>query len=515
MARDPSEKVVIERSTLLRIAAITLAILILFTVYTIGIDRNPPGFYLDESGIAYNAYLVARTGAGEFGSKFPLYFQLYTGGYTQFSNPTPVYSLAAVFMFTGPSILVARLTSAAAMFAACLLLGLLARRISGQWSIGVLVAFFALLTPWLFELGRLVMDPLVYSLVLVGYLWSVYLASERSKWSWWNIVSIAAMLALVTYSYTIGRLLAPMLALGLLVFAVDRSRFVAVVKTWAIYAITLIPLAIYVNQTPELMTRFRLISYIKPDTPYSELIGRFVARYLQDINPLTMLMRGDVNPRHHIQSALGSFYLAVFLLACIGIVIVIARHRNDPWWRYVVFGLLVSVVPGALTVDIFHTLRMIAFPLFLLMLSIPALEWLLKLGKTPDDLFRSSPGLKRVIGIALLALLAVEAVYFHWKHYTSGPLRGYVFDTAYKQLYDTAVELPDRPIYLVDAYWGPAYIHSYWYAALEGRDKSEFVHEPYGARPPAGSVVISSEQTCLNCEMIRKEGIFLLYRTKQ
>ena len=39
------------------------------------ISHNPPGFYLDESATAYNAYLVSRTGAGEFGSRLPLLFQ--------------------------------------------------------------------------------------------------------------------------------------------------------------------------------------------------------------------------------------------------------------------------------------------------------------------------------------------------------------------------------------------------------------------------------------------------------
>ncbi len=34
------------------------------------LSHNPPGFYVDESGIAYNAYLVAHTGAGEFGRGF-------------------------------------------------------------------------------------------------------------------------------------------------------------------------------------------------------------------------------------------------------------------------------------------------------------------------------------------------------------------------------------------------------------------------------------------------------------
>ena len=74
----------------------------LFIGYTSGLSRNPPGFYVDESAIAYNAYLVSRTGAGEFGSRFPLYFQVFTAGFTQYVNPTQVYLLAFVFRFLPP-----------------------------------------------------------------------------------------------------------------------------------------------------------------------------------------------------------------------------------------------------------------------------------------------------------------------------------------------------------------------------------------------------------------------------
>jgi len=108
----------------------------------------------------------------------------------------------------------------------------------------------------------------------------------------------------------------------------------------------------------------------------------------------------------------------------------------------------------------------------------------------------------------------VEASYFHWKYYSEGPKRGYVFDSDYKPIYDEAVAQPQRPIYLVDAYWGPKYINAFWYAVLEGRARSEFVHQPYSVRPPSGAIVISSEQACSNCELIRKNGDVLLYRTR-
>src|SRR6267143_1451492 len=114
--------------------------MLLFKLYTLGLSHNPPGFYVDESAITYNAYLVSRTGAGEFGPRFPVFFEMFTNGFTQYVSPTQVYLLAFVFRFLPPSILLARIFSAFWVFAACLLLGLLARRISGKLTIGVIVA---------------------------------------------------------------------------------------------------------------------------------------------------------------------------------------------------------------------------------------------------------------------------------------------------------------------------------------------------------------------------------------
>src|SRR5438046_721454 len=142
----------------MRILLCVAAVVLLFSLYTWGISQNPPGFYVDESATAYNAYLVSRTGAGEFGPRFPVLFQEYAVSNPTYINPLTIYLLAIVFRFLHPSIPVARTFAAFWMFAACLLLGVLAKRISGQRKIAIVVAGTALLTPWFFEIGRLVYD---------------------------------------------------------------------------------------------------------------------------------------------------------------------------------------------------------------------------------------------------------------------------------------------------------------------------------------------------------------------
>lgn len=163
----------------LRILLWVAAIGLLFTLYTSGISRNPPGFFLDESATAYNAYLISRTGAGEFGPRLPLLVQLYSGPAASYVNPVTIHLLAIVFRFLPPSVLVARMFVAFWMFSACLLLGVLARRISGQVKIGLIVAITALLTPWLFEESRLVWDAHFVPMAVVVFLLAAYSAQTK------------------------------------------------------------------------------------------------------------------------------------------------------------------------------------------------------------------------------------------------------------------------------------------------------------------------------------------------
>src|SRR6476646_6227722 len=142
----------------LRIFLCAAALIVLFCLYTWGVSQNPPGFNVDESATAYNAYLVSRTGAGEFGPRFPVLFHQFAVSNPTYMNPVAIYLMAIVFRFVHPSIPVARACAAFWMFAACLLLGVLAKRISGQRTVGIIVAGTALLTPWFFEIGRLVFD---------------------------------------------------------------------------------------------------------------------------------------------------------------------------------------------------------------------------------------------------------------------------------------------------------------------------------------------------------------------
>src|ERR1043166_2188226 len=118
----------------------------------------------------------------------------------------------------------------------------------------------------MFDVSRLVIETFFYPMAVVLFLLALHAAQKQESWSWLNVLWVAATLMLLTYSYTIGRLLGPLLAGGLILFATSQPRIISIVKTWVVFAVTLIPLLIFRARNPEALTqRFYLISYIKPN----------------------------------------------------------------------------------------------------------------------------------------------------------------------------------------------------------------------------------------------------------
>src|ERR1043165_10125530 len=122
--------------------------------YLAGQQSNPPGFYLDECSIGFNALQIARHGVDEHGVAFPLFFE----AFGEYKNPVYIYLLAAVFEATGPSNLVARRLSALLGWLACVAIGWLAWRTSRSRGVAAAAFLLAIFTPMIFEMSRLAFE---------------------------------------------------------------------------------------------------------------------------------------------------------------------------------------------------------------------------------------------------------------------------------------------------------------------------------------------------------------------
>jgi len=529
-AKNTSFSIKAVSKRVLRIAPWVVGLGLVFAIYTSGLSKNPRGFFMDESCTAYNAYLLAHTGAGEFGPRFPFFFEVYRGEYVQYYHPVDEYLLALVFLFRSPSILLVRMYSTFLMFSACVLLGFLAKRISGSYLIGCIIGAFALVTPWFFEVGRLAWEAHLVPLLTILFLHALYHAQRKEKWSLLDIALLVLSLGLLTYCYASGRALGPLMAAGLVFFTTTRKQIIAVATTWILYAVTLLPAFLFGQQHPGvLMKRFIETSYLRTTIPLGDNLNRFIDRFLEDQSLIGLLLTGDLHSRHHLQGSGGAFFYSIFAIVVIGFVIVVARRRNDPWWRFVLYGLAAAIVPGAITTWPTHALRLLAWPVFLLLLAVPGLEWFLarkpnllasssaEPAKADDDRRSTTESfVPRPVLLSLLAILlgfcAVETYWFQTVYRREGPKREGEFDVDYKKAYDAAVNQSSRPIYLEDGRWGPGYIHALWYATLEKRPTSEFTYLPSGSKAPSGAVVISTSDVCEGCETITRAYVYHVYR---
>ncbi|MGH9904738.1 MAG: hypothetical protein ACRD8U_04030 [Pyrinomonadaceae bacterium] len=474
--------------------------------YFLKVPNNPPGFFLDESSIAYNAYLIAETGRDEHGARWPLFFR----AFGEYKNPSYIYLLAALFKVTGPSITAARVLSATLGLAAALVFGLLAWRVTGRSEAWPLLTFTALLTPWLFELSRLAFEVAVLPLTLVLFLLFLQRCATKERWTWVNAAGLAALLALVTYSYSIGRLLGPLLAVGLAIF-IKRVGFSSILRSWSLYALALVPAYMFHRRQPGGLTgRFSLITYLDPRESYLNNVLAILRHYITNLNPWRMVALGDpdINQLTQVEGC-GLVLVVTGVLALVGLWRIV-RHRHDPWWLYIVYGLLVAPIPASLTKETFHTLRLAPLVVFVLILSIAAVEWFFEAARTEHR--------RLVVAGVLVALALVQGAFFLWKFHTDPPSerRLHLLDVEYvPAIFEPALAQPSRPIFIADALGVPGYIQAYWHATLRGVPRSEFVRLADDALPPKGALTISTEETCNRCKVLSKTSPYLLYVSEQ
>jgi 4-amino-4-deoxy-L-arabinose transferase-like glycosyltransferase len=475
--------------------------LLVIVCYFYGVPKNPDGFFVDEASIAYNAHNVAQTGKDEYGQAFPLYFQ----AFGEYKSPVYIYILSAVFWFTGPSTLVARMLSAVMGLATALLFGILAAQLAGRRRVGLIVFLAAALTPWIFEISRLVFEVTFLPFNIALFLLVLQRAAKHPRWSALTATGLGLLLGLMVYTYSVGRVMAPLFALGLAIFF-TRLRWRKVILTWIVFGITLLPLTVFTLHHPgALSERFKFVTYVKPGDTRSQIALRFMQNYAQNFSPRRWLLYGDPEPRHHLPGT-GSLLAAVVALAGLGLILVLLHYRSDAWWRFIIYGLLVSPIPAALTLDYFHTLRLIALPCFLLVLTVPAIQFLL------DENCRW----RKVCGATLATLVLftlLQGALFQWRFHKALP-REDAFDSYYQELLAKAVAQPERPIYLLDK-TPAAYVYAYWYATTWRLRLDNFYRVPPGESPPPGAVVIGHELPCTDCEIIIQRGQFQVYRRKK
>jgi 4-amino-4-deoxy-L-arabinose transferase-like glycosyltransferase len=478
----------------LEVVVVVVVLAVIVAVFLRVSPDNPPGFFRDESAIAYNAYSLATTGRDEYGARTPLFIR----SFGDYKSPLYVYLLAGVYRVTGLSIGVARGFSAVLGLAAVLVVYWLAFTISRRQWIALAVAMLAGLTPWLFESTRVVYEVALMPLVVALLLLAVYRASA-GRWRWGHSVAIGLLLGALAYTYQSGRVLAPLLAVGLLL-CWHRGPWRQLGLVWAVFLASVVPIALWSRAHPGALTaRYHNTTYLQPGTSFWDAAGQFFVHYAHDMNVWHWLRQGDPNELQHVQGT-GSVFFVEIALALAGIAIVLVRRRSSPWWWFVLFGVLGSPVAAALTSGTFPSLRMISLAVYVPLLAIPALEEIASLRGAARP---------AVVG-ALLVAFAVEAAHWQLFYERHGPDRTVAFEAMARPLVDSALR-SGRNVYVFRSAHGP-YIDTLLYGAIAKRPAGSILVLDPRSRPPAGALVVGAAGECPQCPTVDRAATFESFR---
>jgi 4-amino-4-deoxy-L-arabinose transferase-like glycosyltransferase len=459
---------------------------------------NPPGFHRDEAALALNAYTLSTGLRDEDGARAPLFFR----SFDDYKSPVFPYTLAAVFKVTGPSQTAARAVSAVLVLAAILLLGLLAWRLSRDALVTALAVLAAGLTPWLFELGRMAIEASTQPLLLVALLLTLERAVRLDRYSIGHGIAAGALLGLFTYSYTGSRLLGPLLAAALVVFA-GRARRRLLLAAWVTFAVALVPVGVYALRHPgNLTARYDATTIARDGLSGIRLVLQAIANWAKDLNPLHWATAGDPAPYIH-NGGYGAFYAGVLALALAGVVLVLRHERANPFWRYVLLATLLVPIPAALTVDRYNAIRLALLPVLLAVLAVPALQELV------DAVRRSWAA--RLTAAAIALVVAVQFTLFLDEYRTRGPGRVVLFEAGVRPLLEPHLRAGET-VY-VDRDDRGAQAQARWHAADLDLPDERVVVLPDGGAPPAGSLVLLLFQECdFECNVVESWDRYRLAR---
>lgn len=210
-----------------------------FLLRFISLSSVPNGLYPDETAIGANAVSILQTGKDEYGASYPLYFR----SFDDYKLPVYIYSTAFFIKFLGVNAFAVRVTSALFGFLAVVAIFFLVLQLSKNKLLATTVSFFLAINPWHTFFSRVGYEVNVASsLITIGLLFFILAVHKKNSIPLFVISTVAFLLSVYTYSVT--RLIAPVIFVALLIFyrkKLTSSSPVRWVIPLIIFAVGMIP----------------------------------------------------------------------------------------------------------------------------------------------------------------------------------------------------------------------------------------------------------------------------------
>ena len=239
-----------------------LLIALCFRVYRLG--SVPPSASLDEVSVGYNAYSIAKTGADEYGTKFPLLLR----AYDDWRPALYAYLVIPFLSIFGLSVHAVRLPSVLLGMLTILLVYYLSREVfeggrvdKAPWGevVGLVGALFLAISPWHIYISRLGHEANLGITLVVGgtYFFLRWVNTKKRLPLFLSFLFFALSL----YGYQSEKIIAPLWLGGLLIAYWQRVSKAKHLFLSAGLCAALVALPMFIlSLSPEGLTRFTATS---------------------------------------------------------------------------------------------------------------------------------------------------------------------------------------------------------------------------------------------------------------
>lgn len=454
-------------------------------LYQLG--TNPPSIDWDEASLGYNAYSIEKTGADEYGTKFPLSIR----SFDDYKPALYVYLDIPFVWLMGLTELSVRLPSALLGIVTVLAVYLLVREVFAigrveswrQETIALLSSFFVSVSPWNLQFSRAAFEGNIGLCFLVIGMWLLLKSIHNKIW----FIFACFSFVLTMYSYHSFRIVTPLVLLCAIVLfwkqmMKEKIFFIAVLIGFVCFCL---PIAFGFLQQASSGSRLAMVSLFSDPQTISHSIVELsfdqmhhdktgllfhnrrivyavaiLRSYFTHFNPDFLFFTGDSGVQHHAVD-IGMLYIFDIPFLILGGYFFL--KILDRKIALVFILLLLGPVPSAVGTGAPHAVRAIALSIPLLIITAGGVWYAaLLLQKTSRSINTIA------VGMSVVIFLFNVAYYLH-QYYVHTPIEyGYFWQYGYKELFSylSAHESAYQKIIVTYRYDQP-YIYYLFYNKIE------------------------------------------------
>jgi 4-amino-4-deoxy-L-arabinose transferase-like glycosyltransferase len=305
-----------------------------------------------------------------------------------------------------------RLPSVLSGIAVFLVAGRLAWVLTGSRAVSFAAMLLIGVEPWVFLMSHTTMEGNIQMVLCVTLACWCLAETRRGGRGWWW--GAGASLGVGLYTYSIARLLIPLVALAAL--ASFRRSGARALRALLIPLLAAgLPMGAWMLKNPEALTaRYGEVGLFAYHSSLLAAAGQFVHNYVTYVTPQFLILQGDGVLRQ--TTGFGGVLPPVAVPLILLGIWQLLRRRRESFARFVLVGALLTPIPAALTLEAPHALRGAGLIPFYAVFMIEGTAWVTTAGERAARAtaagWRSLLRPRVVAGLVIVGTLAGAVPYF-------------------------------------------------------------------------------------------------------